>query len=539
MDMPVRPARVFATNRSKELPKVQQSSQPMVYSAPINGLVTTISISEASEGSASISTNWIPTMKGMRIRGGSLRKAILVNPAPVGSMFSYKFGTVQKMFAATTDAIYDVSSPPTPPATTPVSLGGMTSGEWTTFQHTTTGGSFLCAFNGTDPRQVYDGTTWGVAPAITFTDGTTSSQIGSAFLFKQRQFLIKSGTMDAYYLGVNSIGGAAAVFPLGGVLKKGGGLLTGFAWSLESGDGPSALCCFVSTEGEVAVYEGDDPSVATSWSLKGVYSIGRLLGKNAFIQAGGDMLIATVSGLVPLASVFKRSSDTLSLDLISRPIDEEWRRCAAVMSFGWSLSHWPERGLIFVSFPFTSAEPDTSFVLNIKTGKWSMISNWRARAYGSIQGSLFFGDANGVIWAGDVTGGDDGQPFKAVYLSHFLPVGGFGRRAQATLAHMYFEGRVNPIVYLFARANGDRSDPPSPPATQTSVVPSDWDVGKWDEALWDSGAPNKGKIQRRQNVRATGDTMALGCVVTSGGSTALQLEIDMGVLQVAAGESSA
>jgi hypothetical protein len=426
----------------------------------------------------------------------------------------------------------------------------MTSGEWMTFQHTTTGGSFLCCFNGTDPRQIYNGTAWTTEPAITVTTTDTTTepdtitvtdigdQIGAAFLFKQRQFLIKSGTMDAYYLGVNSIGGEAAVFPLGGVMKKGGGLLTGFTWSPESGDGLNMLCCFVSTEGEIAVYQGDDPSVAASWALKGVYSIGKPLGKNAFIQAGGDILIATVTGLIPLSQVFQRDRDTVALSALSRAIDDRWQNVARSVSFGWSITAWPEKSLVFVSFPFTASEPDTTFVLNVQTNKWSLITNWQAMAYCAFQGQLYFGDNVGVIWHADATGSDNGAPFKAVYLSHFMPAGGFGRRSQATLAHMYFQGKVNPVVYLFARANGDITEPSGPAVTLQNPAVSEWDVGKWDEALWDAAAP-KVKIQRRQNVRATGDTLALGCVVTSGGSTPLDLEIDMGVLQVAGGESSA
>jgi hypothetical protein len=125
-----------------------------------------------------------------------------------------------------------------------------------------------------------------------------------------------------------------------------------------------------------------------------------------------------------------------------------------------------------------------------------------------------------------------------MYLSHFMPVGGFGRRAQATLAHMYFKGKVNPIVRLFARANADTSDPEGPEVTMTVPSLSEWDVAKWDEALWDIGAATT-KIQRRQNVRAIGDMLAVGCVVTSGGTTPLQLDIDMAILQVAVGENSA
>lgn len=86
-------------------------------------------------------------------------------------------------------------------------------------------------------NSVYNGTSWTTAPAITFTDGTTMAQLNYGWLFKNREFFLKNGTLDAYYLPVNAVGGAAALFPLGGVMKKGGSLLTGFSWSLESGDG--------------------------------------------------------------------------------------------------------------------------------------------------------------------------------------------------------------------------------------------------------------------------------------------------------------
>jgi len=534
----VRPWRTQSTNRGKLPEPTSTPSQPIVYPAPLNGLVTSISLAEASQASASIATNWVPTLTGLRIRGGSVRRAILVDPLPIASMFTYRFGANHKMFAATANAIYNISSPPAPPATTPKAVSALNSGEFMVFQHTTTGGSFLCAFNGTDARQIYDGSTWVTTPAITFSDGTTSANIGAAFLFKQRQFLIKSGTFDAYYLGVNAIGGAATVFPLGGVMKQGGGLLTGFSWSLESGDGLSMLCCFMSTEGEIAVYQGDGPDDAATWSLKGVYSIAKPLGKNAFLRAGGDILICTVSGLIPLSQVFQRDRDTVDLAAISRPIEHDWRRIAEAMPYGWSITPWDEKTLAVITFPFTTVAPDSTYVLNVQTGKWSLITGWSARAYSTIQGSLYFGDGNGVIWQANASGADDGMPFKAMYLSHFMPVGGFGKRMQATLAHMYFQGQVNPFVRLFARANGDITDPEGPDATLADLIASAWDIGKWDEAIWDQGITTT-KIERRQNVRATGDMLALGCVVTSGGSTPLQMDIDMGVLQVAAGESSA
>src|SRR3546814_8798766 len=66
----------------------------------------------------------------------------------------------------------------------------------------------------------------------------------------------------------DSIGGPAEPFPLGGVFGLGGSLLFGSAWSIDSSSdsGLSEQNIFVSTEGEVAVYQGSDPGEAATWS---------------------------------------------------------------------------------------------------------------------------------------------------------------------------------------------------------------------------------------------------------------------------------
>jgi hypothetical protein len=82
MDVPVRRWRIAESNRGKIAP-VQQTSQPLVYPAPVNGLVTTVGLADAAVGAASMATNWIPTLKGMRIRGGSVKRAVLSLGLPI------------------------------------------------------------------------------------------------------------------------------------------------------------------------------------------------------------------------------------------------------------------------------------------------------------------------------------------------------------------------------------------------------------------------------------------------------------------------
>lgn len=538
MKMAVRPARIGQTNRGNVSIGQPQTSQPITFPAPKLGLVTTSDIASQQQGSATVLRNFLPTLIGCRIRGGSQKNGIAADEGTIVSAFKYKYGATERLFMATAAGIYDMTSPAAPPTTTAASVSGMSGGDWCAFQHTNAGVSNLVCLNGANDRQLFNGTTWTTSPAITFTDSTTMPQLNYGWLFKNRQFFLKNATLDAYYLPVNAMGGAASVFPLGGVMKKGGSLLTGFSWSLESGDGLSDMCVFVSTEGEVAVYAGSDPSDAADFALKGVYQIGKPLGKNAWIRAGGDILVATTDGLTPISQVFQRDRQALSLVSVSRPIENDWKRAANATGGGWSVKSWPEQNLVFIAFPDNTVVTDTTFVLNVLTGRWSTISNWKATCYETLQGSLFFGSIDGLCWQGDITGTDDGLTFSATYLSQFSPANQFGQRCSASIAHMYFHAKTRPKVRLFARANYDRSTPVYDEVTTGDSGSSEWDVGLWDVAVWDS-VSGVLEYDFRQNVRATGDMLAVGCVITSGGDFKLDIEVDLATLQVSVGEASA
>lgn len=536
--MMVRPGRVAQTNRGSVSVGSKATGTPITFPAPKLGLVSNYDLMAEQAGAASVLQNFLPTLKGARIRGGSIKKALLAGLGNVRSAFNYRFGGIEKMFMATDTGIFEVTSPSAPPVTTPASLGSQTSGNWTVVQHTTQGTSMMVCVNGSDPRQLYNGTAWVTAPAMTFTDGTTSNQLNYVWLFKNREFFLKNGTMDAYYLPLNSLGGEAKLLPLGGVMKKGGQLLTGFSWSIESGDGLNDMCVFVSTEGEVAVYSGADPSDLNTWALKGVYQIGKPLGKNAWIRAGADILIATTDGFLPMSQVFQRDRQALSLVSISRPIEDEWRAAASATGTGWTITQWIERNLVFITFPKNVVMQDTTFVLNVLTGRWSIITNWNASCFSTLQGSLFFGSTGGNVWQGDTSGTDDGLPFTAAYLSQFLAGGNVGQRKTAAMARMLIRGKAKPNVLLFARADMNKTIPAFSEVSIGNQQSSEWDVGLWDKAVWD-GVSTRNDYWYRQNVRASGDTLALGCIIVSGGQFALDAEIDIGALQVEVGEASA
>ena len=168
-----------------------------------------------------------------------------------------------------------------------------------------------------------DGVAVSAAPGIA---GISSDRLSYVWAYKQRIYFIEAGTLNAWYLPVDQVGGTAVILPLGGVFNLGGSLQWGHVWSLNSGGdgGLSEQNVFVTTEGEVAAYQGLSPDDAASWSKVGVYRIGKPMGKKAFIRAGGDLVIATTVGFVSLSSAVERDVAALGAAAVSYPIEDLW-----------------------------------------------------------------------------------------------------------------------------------------------------------------------------------------------------------------------
>lgn len=103
-----------------------------------------------------------------------------------------------------------------------------------------------------------DGSESQLVPGIAFGSGLTSANMAFVWVYKNRLWFAERDSMNAWYLPVDAIGGTASVFPLAGVFGQGGALLFGQTWSLDAGQdgGLSEQNIFVSTRGEVAVYQG-------------------------------------------------------------------------------------------------------------------------------------------------------------------------------------------------------------------------------------------------------------------------------------------
>lgn len=510
--------------RTKKVMAIQkmvggQPPQPVpttsyTFPAPIRGWVLSENLATASPDSARRLDNWICTTTGARVRGGAVKHATVDDP--VVSLFTYN-STSDAFFAATADAIYTITSPADPEVAPAATISGLTSGDFTATQFGTAGGNFLYAVNGADSARLYDGSAWttitGVStPAIT---GVTTADLSHVWSYANRLFFVEGGTLNAWYLPVDSIGGAATSFSLAGVFRQGGSLLFGATWSQDSGAGLDDKCVFASTEGEIAIYTGSNPGSASDWALQGVYRMPKPLGKNGHTQAGGDLLIATEVGLIPVSAAIQSDLAAIESKAVSRDIAPYWQQMARQIGGSWTIVKAQRRGVMFISQPDASGAEQTALAVNLLTGAWSRCTGWDTRCVGYFNDNPYFGAADGCVYLMDSSGSDAGTAYTAVYVGQQNGMGAGGRQKTVRQMRAMFQtgSPINPQLTALDDFREDISPPPSSPSNYSVDA---WDSGLWDTAIWDADAV----IVNEANWTATGVT---------GSTIAPELQLTFGI----------
>ena len=511
----------------KSAPRRQAGEPPppassFTFPAPVRGWILNENLATVQPGGARRLENWLCTTTGVRVRGGSVKHCTL--DAPVTSLFAYN-STLSKFFAATAGGIFDATTPAD--ATTPLTadVSGQTAGEYSTVQFGTAGGDFLYAVNGADDAQLFDGSTWttinGVSsPAFT---GVATSDLSAVWSYANRLFFVEKNTMNAWYLSVDSIAGSASSFSLAGIFRKGGALLFGAAWSLDTGAGLDDKCVFVSTEGEIAVYAGTNPGSASEWSLQGVYTMPKPLGVNAFIQAGGDLLLATEVGLIPISAAIQTDLAAIESKAASTPIAPYWQRQAQTILGGWQIIKAPRRGVMFVSQPDTSGATQTCLAVNLLTGAWSLCTGWDTRCLGYFNDNPYFGAADNCVYLMDSGGSDDGAIYTATYLGQHEHMGVYGRKKSVRQMRAMFQTGSPIAPQLSALADFSEEMPP-PPSSVPDYGADLWDVGLWDVAVWDADTVFTSEAIW-VSAGVTGTTIAPGLQLTMGIGPTPQVEL--------------
>ena len=455
--------------------------------APVGGWNARDSLANMAPTDAVTLENFFPGVASVNLRGGYSKHATGL-PGQVETLMTYNGAATTKMFAASVTGFYDVTSSG---AVGSAVVSGLTNARWEYINVATSGGNFLYAVNGVDKPRLYNGSTWTAidsasTPSIT---GVTTTNLSNINLFKNRVWFIEKDTLKAWYLPTSSVGGAAQTLDLSSIAKFGGYLVAMGTWTIDAGYGVDDNLVFVTNKGEVIVYRGTDPSSASTWELIGVWVLGAPVSKRCFMKYGGDLLLLTLDGLLPLASALQSSR----LDPNVALSDKIQGAFAAATStyqnnFGWVMLYNAKNNALIVNVPISAGNQE-QFVMNNITKAWCKFTGWAANCFTIYQDDPYFGGDTYVAKAWTIGNSgfiDDTNNISGRALQAFNYFESRGVKKYFTRARPSLYSNGTPGISLSINVDFNQADSTAAIAYSPPIF-SIWDTAVWDSATWGTG----------------------------------------------------
>lgn len=467
-----------------------QISQTVTVPAPVGGLNARDSIAAMPATDAVTMSNWFPSTSSILVRNGSTNWATGISGwVETLACYSPPSGSRQ-LFAAAGANIYNVTTQGAVGA--PV-VTGNTSARWQFVNFGNPAGQWLYLVNGQDNPQLYNGTTWQAVTTSSSPISITGVTDGLSSLiavtnFKSRLYFVAKNTFHIWYLAVNAVGGAATLFDMSSLFKLGGSLMTCFPWSLDTVAGPQDYMAFVSTEGEVVVFQGYDPSQVGSWSQLGVFRMGRPVGRRCYCKIGSDISVICADGLIPLSQQMltdRMQQSIATTDKIRNAILTDFQNYNS--HFGWQVILHPIGSKLLVNVPQTEDSTQYQYVMNTITGSWTRYDGWNAACFELMGDQLFYGTLNKVVQC-DTGSSDNGVPITTLVAPAYSYFGAPGQNKQYTMIRptISSDGTIGltmalSVDYRPVQPNATLALPP-----QTGV--SLWNVAPWNTSYWSQTA---------------------------------------------------
>jgi hypothetical protein len=484
--------------------------------APIGGLNARDGLMGMADEDAVRLVNWIPDTYGLRCRKGFREWAVnFPGDLPVQSVVSYFSSTTQfptgeyleipttmpgKLFAATPAAIYDITAQTNTPAPVFILSGGAQAGWFSSQMLANSGGTFLLVASEDDGYHYYDGTNWikpvaGALPGQI--DGANPALFCHVSIWKKRAWFVEKNSTRAWYLGTDAITGPVEEFDFGPLFKRGGHLSYIANWTIDAGEGIDDLMVVVSSNGDVLVYKGTDPTSSATFSLVGAWSVGQIpVGRRAYCQYGGDLVIVSADGAFPMSYVTRGGSALLQATAkeysskIRSAIGADLRSSFTLR--GWDVMVHPSERLILVNTPDLKNRRNTQYSLSTTLNQWSIFNDIPAYSFGVSGGYGFAGTKNGkvLLLFADLF---DAVPYSTatgdgiygLVQQSYSAFGTPGLTKQFMMVRPNFLSLVAPGSRASVEVNYALADRDFSPAYPVGGV-SQWGVGVWGTARWTS-----------------------------------------------------
>ena len=346
---------------------------------------------------------------------------------------------------------------------------------------------YLIIVNGVDHEKIYDGSTW----ANTSITGPSAGSIIHIAAHKGRLWFVPINSTLVWYLAVGAISGSATSFELGDFMTKGGYVNAIATWSVDTRQTVDDYLCFITSRGQVIVYQGTDPSSSSTWALVGVYDMGAPIGRRCFLRVAGDLFIVCIDGILPMSQMLSTDRAAANRVSLTAMIMDTMRQAATAYSgnFGWQFISYPVGTLAILNIPTAEDTSAIQYVMNTLTGAWCRFTGMDAICWEVFNDKPYFGKSDGTVWLFDRDSGDGAQAIVATVESAFNYFNARGRRKRFTMVRPLIttDHRVTPGVGINVDY-GSGAIPSAP--TFSGTVGAQWDAAVWDSAVW----PGEGTV---------------------------------------------
>jgi hypothetical protein len=359
-----------------------------------------------------------------------------------------------------------------------------------------------------------DASTVGTYAVKYYVTGLNSEEFATVNLFKERLYFVQKDSLSFWYLPVDSINGAVSEFPLGGIFKRGGYLQAMGTWTIDAGYGVDDLAAFITSNGEVAVYKGSDPSDPADWALVGLWNVGQTFTRKCVFKFGGDMLLLTEDGLVPLSAGLQSTRLDPRVNLTDKIFFAVSQAAAAYANnFGWQMNYFAKNNMLILNVPVTGGSEQ--YVMHNITKSWARFTNINANCWEMSGDNMFFG---GVGYVGKFydTYADAGTNIRAFTQQAYSYFDRRGQLKRFTLVRPILQTDNGvPNVLCGISVDFDTIDL----TTQISFNPVIDPIGLWDVDVWDNSNFGGGLITTKiwQGVTGLGYAGSISMNVVSQG----------------------
>lgn len=479
--------------------------------APVGGLNSRDSIDAMSPTDALIMSNFFPTVEKVTLRDGYTSFCTGIGTGNVETLVEHNAGANRQLLAiGSNGTLYQIDTGSAVSKKTGLANGRAESIE---FNNNT-----IFVPSGANVPFSWDGSSASDL-SITLSDSVNANTLTGVHAHKNRVYYWTGDSQNFYYSAtVDTFQGNFTKFPVGLVGTFGGNIIMINTLTIDGGEGVDDLLCIVMTSGEVLLYSGSNPS--SDFALVGTFRIAEPINeKRAIAKLGGDVIVMTKEGYLPLSQVVRQDIVGNKAAAISEKIRGTVisQVAATGTTTGWQIFVSPDGDKVIFNYPTGDVDPFNQHVFNPIIRAWCIFENMPAHVWGQFNGDTYFGSASGVVFkvGGDADNGSDITGDLATAYNYFGDRGGVKRFSSV---QPILDGETT-IDFSFG-VGVDLGSPRAIDVTQVSFASNlaAWDTATWDDFFW-ADTTGAGVTKRRKAVNRLGYSCALRIQVATSTQT--------------------